>query len=107
MKKVIFNVYPTDSLMYFSGILFCAVLVIFVPLYNISNTEMLEQISWIKKIFVVEKDGENYRTKLVIFRWIALGVFSGLAMLTEDVTIVLNLVGGLIIPLVSFYIPVS
>jgi hypothetical protein len=106
MPTVVFNVYPTDSLMFLSGILFCGVLVIFVPLYNIANTELLEQISWIKKL-VVDQDGENDRTKLVVFRWIGMGVFSGLAMLTEDVTVVLNLVGGLVIPLISFYIPVS
>ena len=106
MQKVVFNVYPTDSTMFFSGIIFCAVLVIFVPLYNIANTELLERINWIKKL-IIDKDGENNRTKLVVFRWVGIGVFSGLALLTEDITVVLNLVGGLVIPLVSFYLPVG
>lgn len=92
--------------MYTSGIVFCAVLVIFVPLYNIANTEYLERFPKIKHL-IEDQDGEKNRTRVVIFRWITMGFFSGLALLTEDVTVVLNLVGGLVIPLVSFYLPVD
>lgn len=106
IEKIVFNVYPTDSIMYLSGITYCIVLIIFVPLYNISNTEYLERFTFIKKL-LVDQDGETDRTRLVLFRWFGMGFFSALAMLTEDITVVLNLVGGLIIPAVSFYIPVD
>ena len=105
IEKVIFNVYSKDSYMFFCGIIFSAVLVIFVPLYNIANTELLERINWIEKL-IKEKDGDKNRTKLIFFRWITFGFFSGLAMMTEDVTVVLNFMGGLVIPFVSFYLPV-
>lgn len=92
--------------MYLSALFFCAVLVIFVPLYNIANTELLEKFKVIKRL-LVDEAGEKNRTSLLIFRWITFGVFSALALITDEITVVLNLAGGIAIPIVSFYIPVD
>lgn len=96
--------YPTDSIMYFSGIVYSIVLIIFVPLYNIANSEMMEGYEWVSRL-VTDKDGEKSRPRLVIFRLICFSVFSILALITEDVTVVFNLVGGIAIPYISFYLP--
>lgn len=106
IQSVIFNVYSQDSKMFLCAIVFCCVLVIFVPLYNIANTELLERIGWIGKL-VGDGTGDKNRTAVVIFRIISFLFFSAIAMLTDEVTIVLNLAGGLVIPIISFYIPVS
>lgn len=105
MEEVIFNVYGKDSNMFLLAIVFCCVLVIFVPLYNISNTELLEKIPWISNL-VADESGDKTRLTVVAFRLVAFGFFSGLALLTNEVTVVLNLAGGIAIPLVSFYLPV-
>lgn len=105
IEKVIFNVYDIRSYMYLCGIAYSAVLIIFVPLYNIANSDMLETFDWIKKR-IQDKDGDKDRTRLIIFRWIIMGCFSILALLTEDVTIVFNFAGGLAIPFISFHLPV-
>lgn len=105
MEEVIFNVYDKDSNMFLLAIVFCCVLVIFVPLYNISNTELLEKIPWISNL-VADESGDKTRLTVVAFRLITFAFFSGLALLTNEVTVVLNLAGGIAIPLVSFYLPV-
>lgn len=104
LLPVVFNVYSKESNMYLCAILFCCVLVIFVPLYNISNTELLERIGWIKNL-VSDAAGDKSRMALVVFRWCCFLFFSLLALITEEVTVVLNLTGGLVIPIVSFYLP--
>ena len=106
IQSVIFNVYSQDSRMFLCAIVFCCVLVIFVPLYNIANTELLERIGWIGKL-VGDGTGDKNRTAVVIFRIISFLFFSAIAMSTDEITIVLNLAGGLVIPIISFYIPVS
>src|SRR3990167_2045744 len=106
IQEVIFNVYDKDSKMFLLAIVFCCVLVIFVPLYNISNTELLEKIQWISNL-VNDESGDKTRLTVVCFRVTTFAVFSGLALLTNEVTVVLNLAGGLAIPLVSFYLPVA
>ena len=52
------------------------------------------------------RGGDKNRTTLVLFRWTTFLFFSLLALITDEVTVVLNLAGGLAIPLVSFYLPV-
>lgn len=103
---MVFNVYDRNSYMYASAILFCCVLIIFVPLYNIANTELLERFKWISRL-VTDRGGDKNRTTLVLFRWTTFLFFSSLALITDEVTVVLNLAGGLAIPLVSFYLPVA
>jgi amino acid permease len=90
--------------MYLSGVAYCTVLIIFVPLHNIANSEMLEGYQWVSKL-ILDKDGEKSRPKLVLFRLMCFAVFSILALITEDVTVVFNLVGGLAVPYLSFYLP--
>ena len=92
--------------MYASAILFCCVLIIFVPLYNIANTELLERFKWVSRL-VSGRGGDKNRTTLVLFRWTTFLFFSLLALITDEVTVVLNLAGGVAIPLVSFYLPVD
>lgn len=106
VETVIFNVYPKDSRMFLCAIVFCCVLVIFVPLYNIANTELLEHIGWISNL-VSDGAGDKSRSALVVFRILSILFFSALAMTTDEVTVILNLAGGLVIPVISFYIPVG
>ena len=106
IQSVVFNVYDKNSYMYACAILFCCVLVIFVPLYNIANTELLERFKWVSRL-VNDRSGDKNRTSLVLFRWTTFLIFSSLALVTDEVTVVLNLAGGLVIPLVSFYLPVA
>lgn len=105
MPSVVFYVFPVDSNMFLLAIVFCCVLIIFVPLYNISNAELLERYQVIKK-FVSLEDGDYNRTNLVILRLGCFLAFSLLAFITDEVTVVLNLAGGIAIPLISFYLPV-
>jgi len=102
----VFNVYDKNSYMYACAILFCCVLIIFVPLYNIANTELLERFKCISRL-VSDRSGDKNRTSLVLFRLASFIFFSSLALITDEVTVVLNLAGGLAIPLVSFYLPVA
>lgn len=92
--------------MFLSGIVFCCVLVIFVPLYNISNTDLLEQIPSVHRI-ISAKDGQKSRSVMVLFRLFTFAVCCGLAMTTDKVELVLNLAGGIAIPFVSFHMPVA
>lgn len=106
IQTVIFNVYPKDSNMFLLAIVFSCVLIIFVPLYNIANTELLERIGWINKL-VSDGAGDKSRLAIVVFRTLSFLFFSAIAMSTDEITVVLNLAGGLVIPFISFYLPVS
>lgn len=93
--------------MYNSAIIFCCVLLIFVPLYNISNTELMERIGCVRELVTIKgTDGDKKRSVTVIFRWVMFLAFSLIALVTDEITAILNLAGGVAIPVVSFYIPV-
>lgn len=82
-----------------------ALLTLFVPLYNISNCELLEEFGWARK-FIHKKDGKTIKkSKLFVFRAIAITISCALAYVTDEVSIVLNLAGAVVIPIISFYLP--
>lgn len=88
------------------GLVFCFVLLIFIPLYNISNSEFLESFGFISKL-INEKNGEKNRFRLLIYRWLVFIITCSFALITDKIEIILNLGGVLAIPLVSFYLPVN
>jgi hypothetical protein len=79
---------------------------LFVPLYNLANSEFLEIFNFISK-FIYNKNGSMNRTKLLTYRWTLLLITSFFALLTDEVEVVLNLAGSIAIPIISFYLPVS
>lgn len=81
-------------------------LLFFVPLYNISNSEFFEVFPFVSR-FIHNKDGSVNRMRLLIYRWILLGITASFALLTDEIEIVLNLAGSVAIPIISFYLPVS
>jgi len=87
------------------GVVFVLVLLIFIPLYNISNTEYLENYRFFS-LMLHYKNGEINRRRLLIFRWAVFLLTTSLALLTDKVEVVLNLVGSLFIPIISYHIPV-
>lgn len=78
---------------------------LFVPLYNISNSEFLEVFPRISK-FIHNKNRSVNRGKLLVYRWILLFITASFALLTDDIEVVLNLAGSVAIPIISFYLPV-
>lgn len=87
------------------GLLFSLVLLLFIPLYNIANSEFLESYSFISK-FVNDKTGEKNRGRLLLYRWALFILTCSIALVTDKIEIVLNIGGCVAIPLVSFYMPV-
>lgn len=88
------------------GIMFCIVVLIFVPLYNVANSEFLESIQFVSK-WVNNKNGNKNRGRLLVYRWALFVASCAMALITDKVEIVLNLAGCLVIPIVSFWLPVS
>ena len=93
------------------SIFFAVVITLFLPLYNISNSELMEDFGAVQNfVQLVEHGkkvpGEKSRTRLLLFR---VGLFLAtiaFAFLTDKVEVVLNFSGALIIPVICFYIPI-
>lgn len=88
------------------GLIFSFSLMLFVPLYNLANSEFLEVFNFVSK-FIYNKNGSMNRAKLLAYRWTLLLLTSATALLTDEVEVVLNLAGSIAIPIISFYLPVS
>lgn len=80
-------------------------LIFFTPLYNISNSELLEEYDWAYK-FLNDEDGEVNEKRLFFFRSVLFIFSCSCAFFTDKVTVVLSLGGALVIPIISFYLPV-
>ena len=78
-------------------------LTLFVPLNNISNCELLEEYKLAKNMIEVQGQRSNFR--LFLFRAAAITISCALAYITDEVSVVVNLVGAVIIPILIFYLP--
>ena len=92
--------------MYYLGVAFCFCLIMFVPMYNIADSELLEHYEAIGSK-LKNSDGEMNRTKLLLFRWCLFLISCAPAFLTDKIELVMNLGGSLVIPVISFYVPVT
>lgn len=81
-------------------------LTLFVPLYNIANCEILEEFKWAKKLLFSTKTGKFSQQRLFIFRVSVMILSCSVAYITDEVAIVINLAGALVIPLLVFYLPI-
>ena len=88
------------------GLIFCVVIAVFVPLFNIANSEFLEVFKQISG-FINNKNGEKNRTRLLIYRWILFVVTTAFSFIGRGINDYLALISVLTIPIASFYIPVS
>ena len=100
--------YPETSrpIFYTIGLLYSLTLILFIPLLNIANSEQLQEISIIKSCIEVDA-GELSVITLVVFRWLLLILTIAPAMLTNKIEVVLEFSGSLVVPFISFYIPVT
>lgn len=95
-----------NALIYYVGCSIFVLLTFFVPLYNIANSELLEEFSIVKNMITDNKKKDKNRWRLFILRAILLIVSIAPGLLTEEVAVVLNLAGGVAIPIISFYLPI-
>lgn len=95
----------SSPLLYFIGCLFYITVMIFVLLFNISNCEIFEEMEAVKSL-LKDKNGQISRVYLVLFRVAALVLSSIPALVTDDPAIVLNVGGAVVIPVISFYLPI-
>lgn len=80
-------------------------LTLFTPLYNIANSELLEEYKPIARL-ISKRNGQICERRLFLFRATLFMLCCSFAFLTDKVTIVLNLGGAIVIPIISFYLPV-
>lgn len=100
--------YPPDTkpAYYAFGLVFCMALILFFPMYNISNSEILQERPWFKNMLQTET-GEISTVKLVLFRWLLLILSAAPALITNRVELIVGFSGSLVAPLISFYLPVA
>jgi len=96
----------TQKFMQSLGIAFCLVILLFCPLYNIANSEFLASFQIVSK-FINNKQGNTNRSKLLIYRWALFAFSCSFALITDKIEIILNLAGVIVIPILSFWLPVS
>lgn len=108
LRPIAFEFYEQAErpFMYFLGAAFCLCLIMFVPMYNIADSELLEHYQVIGSR-LKNADGEMDRSKLLLFRWTLFLLSCAPAFLTDKIELVMNLGGSLVIPVISFYIPVA
>ena len=107
VKSIAFEFYEEHErpFFFYLGVVFCFCLVMFVPMYNISDSELLIHFDVIGRN-IKDKNGQINRTKLLIFRWLLFIVSCMLGFITDKIEIVMNLGGSVVIPIISFYLPV-
>ena len=93
------------------SMMFGVVVTLFLPLFNIAMSEMLEDFSIVTKFLQLEEGGrkipdEKSRSRLLIYRICLLLLTISFAFLTDKVEVVLNFSGALLIPIICFYIPI-
>ena len=93
-----------NPLLYCIGCLIFLTLTLFVALFNIADSELLEEFSFIKAL-IKDSDGEITRTRLFVFRAALVLVCSIPSFLTDNVAIILNLGGAIVVPIIGFYLP--
>lgn len=112
INPVAFKMFHADRpFMHSLSIFFAVVITLFLPLYNISNSELMEDFESVARfVQLVEHGkkvpGEKSRSRLLIFRVALFLTTIAFAFLTDKVEVVLNFSGALIIPVICFYIPI-
>jgi amino acid permease len=108
LRPIAFEFYPQDTrpFMYLIGVVFCVCLVLFVPMLNISNSDLLEHYEFVG-LHIRGSDGLRSNTRLVIFRLLLFIVSAAPAFITNKIELVMNIEGSLVIPFISYYIPVA
>lgn len=107
LKPIAFEFYlrAVKPFMYYMGVAFCVSLIPFVPIFNIASSELIEQFGFFKSIFK-DPSGTTRRVPLLLFRYLLFVVSCSPALITDKIELVMNLGGSLIIPVISFFIPV-
>lgn len=108
LKGDAFQYYPHESrpVMFYCVLGLFVLLTLFVPLYNIANCEILEEFKWAKKFLVNKTSGQSSELRLFMFR-VTVMVFScSVSYITDEVAIVINLAGAIVIPVLVFYFPI-
>ena len=100
--------YPKDlrPLFYAFGLVFCFALLLFIPLNNISNSEILQDRSFIKAL-LQDASGQPSAIRLILFRWLLLLLATLPALITDKVELVLGVTGSLVVPMISLLIPLA
>lgn len=110
-----FKIYTSARpFMHSLSIAFSIVITLFLPLYNISNSELLEEFDWVLDFVSLhssaevasQEDRDKSRPRLFLFRAALFIVTIAFAFLTNKVEVVLNFSGAVIIPFICFYIPI-
>lgn len=107
IQTIAFLHYPENSklFLYTMGVVFCIFLLLFMPMFNITNSDLFEHVPLIRKWIYDPISGQRNRVKLTIFRLILFSLSSLPALLTDKIELVINVCGSLAIPFISFYIP--
>lgn len=108
LKPVAFEFYPqeTKPFLYIAGVIFCLCLVMFVPMFNISDSDLLEHYDFIGR-HLRDSDGNRSTFRLVVFRCLLFILSAFPAFVTNKVELVMGLEGSVVIPFISFFIPVT
>ena len=105
-KKTSFYCYTWDNQPYFyiCQVVFVVFLAPYMPFYIIGIFEPLEYFETYKK-FLMNREGEVSRYKLVFVRAVGTLVTVAFCMISDNVSLVTEFAGNLFNPLVSFTIP--
>ena len=84
ISSITFSLYDSQNwpIMHLSGGIFCAILLVFTPLYNISNGQYLENYKFVQN-WIFDKNGNKIRSKETLFRWGLLLITTFPALLTD------------------------
>lgn len=107
MKSIIFLFYlqRTRPIFYMIGVFYCVILLLFTPLFNIANSDILENIPAINNC-LKSPDGSRSTFKLIAFRLLLFALCSLPAFVAEKIEVVMSLAGCIFVPIICFYIPV-
>ena len=86
------------------GLIFCVALVLFIPLMNITNSEVLQDRSFVKAM-LHDTSGQPSMVRLILLGWLLLLVSALPALVTDKIKIVLGVTGSLVAPIISLLIP--
>jgi len=108
LKTIAFEYYDRvdQPFMYFIGVAFCFCLLMFIPMYNIADSELLVHFPSIGDN-LKDSEGEIDRFKLLLFRWFLFILSCAPGLLTDKIELVMNLGGSIVIPVISFFLPVA
>lgn len=108
LRPIAFEFYPQDTrpYLYAVGLIFCVCLLLFVPMFNIADSDLLEHYEFIG-LRLRDETGKRNTTRIIAFRWILFIISALPAFITNKIELVMNIEGSVVIPFISFYIPVA